>query len=352
MGRDIVPLRNQAAARGLETALFATSKRFETTTTRALARTVRQHGIELIHAHDYRSLFYAVLVGAMTRAKVVATFHGETHEDRCVMLYEGVARVLANFAHSVVAVSRGLQARLQRSSPLARVLYIPNGIAPIQACTDEERIEARRRFAIPSGDKVISILARLSPEKGHRTLFRALRKLKPTPWTLVAGDGVLHSALREEARDLPIKFLGHVADVRSVFAATDIAALPSYREASPVAVLEAMAHGRCVVASAVGDVPEMLTDEAGITVPSRSEEALGDALQGLLTNAELRTLLADRARKRVATRYSLGAMAHSYALRLYAPLLRQGGETPAQASFDSDPPGTAQSVSTQNFGPP
>jgi len=83
----------------------------------------------------------------------------------------------------------------------------------------------------------------------------------------VAGEGPLRAALEAEADPRQVSFLGFVPDIGTVLAAADVLALPSRTEGLPMAALEAMAAGLPVVASAVGSLPELLADGAGMLVP-------------------------------------------------------------------------------------
>jgi glycosyltransferase involved in cell wall biosynthesis len=96
-----------------------------------------------------------------------------------------------------------------------------------------------------------------------------------------------------------------------VFAAADVIALPSLREGFPLTALEALALGRCVVASAVGELPDLLADGAGVLVPAGDARALSHALRDL-RKSEIRAAVEIRALKR-ARAYGVAAMAGAYA---------------------------------------
>src|SRR5262249_52335064 len=134
------------------------------------------------------------------------------------------------------------------------------------------------------------------------------------------GDGPLRPNLEDEARGLPVRFLGY-CEMRPVWAACDLVVLPSLTEGLPLVALEAAAHGRPVLASAVGELPEVLGGGAGLLVPPGDPAALGAGLSRLLADAGLRARLAERAGARVAQRYGAERMAQEYAEQLYAPAL-------------------------------
>src|SRR5207248_11231801 len=128
--------------------------------------------------------------------------------------------------------------------------------------------------------------------------------------------------LRAEAAGLDARFLGFVDDPRPVLAAADVLALPSLTEGLPLVALEAMAAGRCLVASAVGELPALLAQGAGVLVPPGDSGALAEALETLRdcpparAECERRALLKSRD-------YDVAAMASGYAA-LYERALSPG----------------------------
>ena len=135
---------------------------------------------------------------------------------------------------------------------------------------------------------------------------------------LVVGDGTERPNVQRRANDLRIgegrlQFLGSRSDIHALLAAADFFVLPSDVEGLPMAVLEAMAHGLPVVATAVGGIPEVITDgREGLLVPPGDAAALARAIQRLLTSSEMRLRLGDAARDRVSKEFSLETMANRY----------------------------------------
>jgi glycosyltransferase involved in cell wall biosynthesis len=161
-------------------------------------------------------------------------------------------------------------------------------------------------------------VGRLSPEKAPEVLLQAAEGTGMH--VVVAGEGPLRASLEAGADRTRVRFLGFVPEVGPVLAAADVLALPSRTEGLPMAVLEAMAAGVPVVASAVGSLPEVLGNGAGVLVPPGDVTALRLALEQLSV-PERRAALAGTARLRVESRYGVAAMARSYRERLYQPAL-------------------------------
>ena len=284
----------------------------------ALAPLVRLSRGGLLHAHDYKALVLALAAGAVARAPVVATFHGDTGHLPRVLAYERLARWAARFSAGVAATSERLAEQIRAAAPRTPVHVIPNGIPLGTLPTAAERLAARRALDIPDDAQVVAFVGRLSPEKAPEVLLQAAEGTGMR--VVVAGEGPLRASLEAGADRAQVRFLGFVPEVGPVLAAADVLALPSRTEGLPMAVREAMAAGVPVVASAVGSLPEVLGNGAGVLVPPGDVTALRLALEQLSV-PERRAALAGTARLRVESRYGVAAMARSYRERLYQPAL-------------------------------
>ena len=284
----------------------------------ALGPLVRLARGGLLHAHDYKALALSLVAGALARAPVVATFHGDTGHLARVVVYERLARRAARFTVAVAATSGPLATAIRTAAPRTPVHVIPNGITIGPLPTPAERAAAREALGLAARAPVVAFVGRLSREKAPEVLLRAVQGTGVQ--LLVAGEGPLRAALESEADPSQVRFLGFVSDVGPVLAAADLLALPSRTEGLPLAVLEAMAVGVAVVASAVGSLPEVLGEGAGVLVPAGDVGALRQALQSL-SAPEDRARLASVARRRVESRYGAAAMARSYRELLYQPAL-------------------------------
>jgi glycosyltransferase involved in cell wall biosynthesis len=311
------PLGEAARRAGLEAVRIDAPGRVSLQAIPALARAVGRGG--LLHAHDYKSLVLSIAAAPLARAVVVATFHGDTAASSAVRGYETLARYTARWTAAVAATSETLSTGIRAAAPRVPVHVIPNGIRIGTQPDETERKAARRELDLPEEMPVVAFVGRLSPEKGPALLLQALAGLDCVG--LVVGDGPLRVALEEEAAGRPVRFLGFVEDVRAVLAAADLLCLPSLTEGLPLAALEAMAAGCPVVASAVGALPEVLADGAGVLVPPGDAEALRGALRHLASAPGEREKIVRTARARVEGRFSAEAMARAYVERIYMPAL-------------------------------
>ena len=180
-------------------------------------------------------------------------------------------------------------------------------------------VEARGWLDLPADVPVVGIVGRLVPIKNHVLFIEAARQVlleRPDVVFAIAGDGELRAMLEAEAHRAlgeRVRFLGWVFDLALLYAALDVVVLTSLNEGTPVALIEAMAAGRPVVATDVGGVAEVVRDDAkGMLVPSGDAEAIAQAV--------LRSLQAGTVRRRhptpppvAAERFSADRMAEAMA---------------------------------------
>ena len=163
---------------------------------------------------------------------------------------------------------------------------------------------------------LVGNVARLAPQKDHRTLVEAAR-LVPEADFVIVGDGELREELEQLAEGLHVQFLGARDDVPELLASCDVFAFPSLFEGLCLAVIEAQAAGVPVVATPVGGIRETVVDgETGLLVPTRDPRAMAAAIRRLLEDRPAAEAMAVEAKRRVRERYSAERMVEA-TLRLY-----------------------------------
>ena len=177
------------------------------------------------------------------------------------------------------------------------------------------------RPALEKQRPLVGTVARLAPQKDHRTLVEAARLVPEAEFVLV-GDGELREELERLAEGLPVRFLGARDDVPELLASFDVFALPSLYEGLCLAVIEAQAAGVPVVATPVGGIRETVVDgETGLLVPPGDPPALARAIRRLLEDRPAAEAMATEARRRVRERFSIDRMVEE-TLALYEGLAK------------------------------
>lgn len=204
---------------------------------------------------------------------------------------------------------------LLRSAPwlsAEKIKLIYNGV-------DTDRYSSAKPIdtGLPAGSVAIGYVGAFEPRKGVTDLAAAWPHIAsriPNAHLLMCGKGSLEPKIRSMLDSRPrVHWLGHRDDVPSVMKALDMLVLPSYVEGAPNVVLEAMASAVPVVATAVSGTPELVRDGVdGKLIPPREAEVLADAVVGLASSPDLRSRMAEAARRRVAENFTIGAMIDSY----------------------------------------
>ncbi|MBM3334276.1 glycosyltransferase [Candidatus Sumerlaeota bacterium] len=310
----VVPLRSRLDPRGI----------------RALARWMRSEKVDLVHSHMYRSNVPATIAARVAGIKaVVCQVHNvntwETWRQRWM------DRLLLRWRRAMIAVSdevkRDIVGNLGCPPDFVRVLY--NGIDLREYASVRRDPKLRHQLGIPEGRKLIVVLARLVPQKGHVRLLRALEAARgqlPPAHALFVGDGKMRSALEDAVRNRRlgdmVTFAGYRDDVPQILALADLSVLASDREGFSNAIIESLAAGVPVVATDVGGNSEVIVHgECGLLVALHDAEALGRGIQTVLSDDDLRQRMSNAARRR-AERFSLDRMI-AETNRLYLTLLGQ-----------------------------
>jgi glycosyltransferase involved in cell wall biosynthesis len=287
---------------------------------RSLARFVRAHRIEVVHAHVARDYPLAAMAAWRNRrAKLVVTRHVLFRLSRLHAL------TLARAAR-VVAVSRAVERALlaQKIFPARKVTVIPNGIdfGRFDAGRDaSEREEFRRRLKAAPEGLLVGTVGELKRQKGHEDFLRAAAAIahaeEGARFVIAGADttrtGERRAALEHRAAELRLEnsvtFTGWLDDTAPLLGALDVYVSASHTESFGLAIVEAMAAGLAVVATATEGAREVISDEeTGLLVPVGDHEALAASVLHLLRNEDERARLGERARVAARERFSLDRM--------------------------------------------
>ena len=290
--------------------------RFDRVVVAKLAGLIQEIGPNLLQTHAVKSHFLVRMGGLDKLAPWVAFHHGYTWPDWRARLYNQLDRWSLRAPRQVITMSRPFAAELARQGVAPdRIAIVHNAIDPEwgRRGAPGEAAALRARLGIGPEAKVLLIVGRLSREKDHRTLLEALADIRKTSGVashlLVVGDGPERGAI-EAARDElglrgAVTLAGQAPSAEPFYGIADVCVLSSLSEGSPNALLEAMAARVPVVATAVGGIPEIVTDrESALLIPPRNRKAMAAALAAVLSDAALARRLTEEAYQRILAHHT------------------------------------------------
>jgi len=296
-----------------------------------LKRIMAEREPDIIQTHNVKSHFLMRLSGLWQRHRWLAFQHGYTTTDFKMRCYNQLDRWSLRAPDHVLTVCGPFAADLERKGiPRERITVRHNSVKPFPP-VDAAAVEAvRRSLAAAPGATILLAVGRLSHEKGHVDLLRALdflrRELHEDRFHLViVGEGPERARIEAVRSELgladQVTLAGLQHDMRPYYACADIAVLASHSEGSPNVLLEAMVAGVPIVATRAGGIPEIVTDgETALLVDIRAPEPMARAIQTLLADPDRRRTLARKAQLVAEQSYSPEAYRQSM-LALYGKIL-------------------------------
>jgi glycosyltransferase involved in cell wall biosynthesis len=321
-------LQSECEARGVRTCVMPLAGLFNLQWFRTCLRLLRKEKVALIHAHEFSAILCGWIVAMLAGVPFVATVHGKNYfweKRRRRVAYRVVSR-----HGTMVAVSQDLKQFICDKVGVAqnRVEVIYNGVVAAQTVTEEEVQKCKDELEVSGCYPLLAVVGSLYPVKGHRFLLEAMPEILrrwPKARLLVIGRGELEVALKEQVEQLAIganvHFLGMRQDVPRLLSLLDAVVLPSLSEGLSLALLEAMASGKPVVATLVGGNPELIDHgRTGFLVQPEDAKALAAHLVKLLSDPGMMQQFGRQAAERVRQQFSMGQMVERYK-DLYARLL-------------------------------
>jgi glycosyltransferase involved in cell wall biosynthesis len=282
-------------------------------------RWLRHERVHVVHTHMHSAALWGRLAGELAGVPVlVTTEHGKELWKKPHQIL--VDRWLARSTWRHFAVSRdGMNIRMKRERISAdRIELVPNGV-PLPDLGDQERANAsiRAELGIVAGRPVVGSVGRIVEAKAYPDLLDAVdvvRKRHPDVCWLQIGDGPLRDDLaalvREKRMSDNVIMAGRRENISQLLAALDVWVMSSIREGLPVALLEAMAAARPIVATDVGGIPDAVTDgESALLVPPGDPTLLANGILRLLSDSDTASRLGAAARHRAEVDYSIESVA-------------------------------------------
>lgn len=280
---------------------------------------------ELIQVYGFTASMHSRFIAGPMGVKVIVGIVGDGHFIGLRPFYEKLTRKMVNcYVTNSLAGKNKLLQLFGDYSPWIDVIY--NGVPEIEAplpCLEKEYF-------------TIGTVANLRPEKGYEVMLEAVAQVKSELGErrvikyLIVGDGALRKDLTDKIHRLglteQVQLLGMVENVTEVLFNFDLFVLPSYTEGFPNALLEAMMAGRCVIATNVGGVSEVIEDGYnGLLVKPGDHRELSRAIRTVILNPQLQKYLALKGRELVSKNFTLTRQAEA-TIRIWKTVCREGKE--------------------------
>ncbi|MBC7525981.1 MAG: glycosyltransferase family 4 protein [Chthonomonadaceae bacterium] len=287
--------------------------------TMRLSRLMRERKIDLIHSHLTCATYYGYLLSRLTQRPAVSSVHVRSRD----LVYR---RLFPQRNNHIITVSEWVrEAFIERGVSADHVHTIYNGTDFLneerenseKPSSMEEELPIRAEFSLPPQAELIGIFARVDEFKGHPILMEAMGKIvaqRPNAFLICVGsvEPAVQKSLWELASQAGvadrIRFTGVRNDVKRIMAETDVVTLPSRYEACSMAIIEAMAMGKPVIATRAGGNPELIEDGKTGLLIERDPASLAHAVTSLLANRELKERIGNAARERAIEQFSARTM--------------------------------------------
>ena len=281
-----------------------------------LYRLLRRERPFLLHTWMFHANIPGRVLGRLAGVPVIISAERTMGQEG--RLRRALNRLTSRLPDSIICVSQQVAdfAAQEIGLPPAKLSVIRNGIDLTQFDNLPDPQTARAEFGLPARGKLIAAIGRPRQVKGYTFLLLAFAQIAPAYpglYLIFVGDGPEKRPLQTAAAQLPganrVHFLGDQQDIPRLLAGLDILVLPSHWEGLPNVVLEAMAAGLPVVATAVGGTPELVIhNQTGLLVPPQSPEALAQAISQLLDHPEKAAQMGQNGRQRAAAQFTIERM--------------------------------------------
>jgi len=258
-----------------------------------LAAALRKSQADVIHTHMYFASTIGRIAGKIAGIKIIFTHvHSSYEHYNPRNLF--IEKILSKMTHKVICISNNVRdfvINVEKVDP-SRVVIVYNGISLVKV---SPRGEIREAFRVSEGDIIITMVANLFENKGHKVLLKALSLLVERYGDIkcwIIGQGPLRQELEEYVQQLNLSqrivFWGERYDVPQLLSASDLFILSTIRrEGLAISLIEALAYKVPIIATKVGGIPEVITDKVnGLLIAPNEPFLLASAIEELLNNPD------------------------------------------------------------------
>jgi glycosyltransferase involved in cell wall biosynthesis len=277
---------------------------------------VKRERFDLIHTNGYFADIISIPVARILGIPIISTCHGFITNDVKLHIYSFLDRKALLFANKIIAVSDEIKNGLVKVGINKSIIkVVQNSVDTYNdpVLSNCNRKQIRTMLNLIENEIVVGYVGRLSEEKGLRFLIEAIALLNEAnipSRLLLIGEGALRSQLERYTEEKYLKkqilFTGFQNQIDKWLPAIDVFVLPSMTEGTPIALLEAMAHGLPAVASSVGGIPSIIrSGQNGILTQPGNPNEIAKAICDLYKNEHLRLNLGNAAKITIREKFNV-----------------------------------------------
>ncbi len=307
---------NRLEAMGIRCFVIDTLKAFDLKIQRQIVELMQREQIQLVHAHGSRAASNMVWPARKLRVPIIYTVHGWSfHDDQSWLvrtLRQWSEKLICSMANRVICVSQSNAETGSERFGLKEAVVIENGINLVRFNPDGQFNELRSKFGFSEDDFVVGFIARCTKQKAPLDFLEAVRlahEQNPKVKGLFVGEGDMDAEvdayiaahqMNEYIYRSPFR-----TDVPDLLHCINVYCLPSLWEGLSIALLEAMAMGKAIVATPTDGTKEVIFDEDnGLLIPYSQPQTLADAILRLYTDKTLYNQCGQHARQFVVERFN------------------------------------------------
>jgi glycosyltransferase involved in cell wall biosynthesis len=313
-----------------------------------LVEIIKSYKPDIVHTHASKAGTLGRLAAAACNVPVIVhTFHGHVFHSYFgkiqTTIFKNIERYLAKKSSAIIAISEKQKhelADIHKITSHDKITVVPLGfdLSKFQENTEAKRISFRKRYQLDDDEIAITIVGRLVPVKNHNLFLEGIKavseKTSKKIKAFIVGDGESRQAIEQKAKDLQIEyttevntekailtFTSWIKEIDEVLAGSDIIALTSFNEGTPVSLIEAQAANKPIVTTDVGGIENVvLVNHTALMCKNNDIEGFSEQLLQLIENDELRKMLSVSGWAHVKEKYHYTRLTQDMA-NLYAHLL-------------------------------
>ena len=297
-----------------------------------LFKSLKEEKISIVHSHGYKATVLAFIPCLIIKVPLLVTCHlWFSKGDLKLKIYTEMEALIMKYLPAVIGVSEDIcKDIIKKGVDLNKVHVIHNGINldHYQKYSKEETSILFQKLGIQNSDIVIGTIGRLTTQKAHCYLLKAIKYIldrkKINIKCVIVGDGKLKARLLEQRNNLNLQddvfFLGYRKDVINIMERIDIFVLTSIEEGLPMVILEAMALKKAIITTPVGAIRKAITNgKDGLLYNAKDIQKLSQNIIELAANRKGREQLGKNAYTKFYNEYSSQIMCKKY-LKIYNSL--------------------------------